>query len=73
MENFQQTPAVPDGLAVMAQGYKMLGMDELSENAVQVLAANYPEYPRWIPTVFLILINAWWTTKILSSTKSPWA
>ena len=45
VENFQQTPAVPDGLAVMAQGYKMLGMDELSNNAVQVLAANYPEHP----------------------------
>jgi outer membrane protein assembly factor BamD len=44
VENFQQTPAVPDGLAVMAQGYKMLGMQELSDNAVQVLAANYPEH-----------------------------
>lgn len=45
VENFQQTPAVPDGLAVMAQGYNMLGMQELSDNAVQVLAANYPEHP----------------------------
>jgi outer membrane protein assembly factor BamD len=45
VENFQQTPAVPDGLAVMAQGYKMLGMEDLSDNAVQVLAANYPEHP----------------------------
>jgi len=45
VENFQQTPAVPDGLAVMAQGYKMLDMQELSDNAVQVLAANYPEHP----------------------------
>ena len=45
VENFQQTPAVPDGLAVMVQGYKMLGMQELSDNAVQVLAANYPEHP----------------------------
>ena len=45
VENFQQTPAVPDGLAVMAQGYKLLGMQELSDHAVAVLAANYPEYP----------------------------
>ncbi len=45
VENFQQTPAVPDGLAVMAQAYKILDMQELSENAVQVLAANYPEHP----------------------------
>ncbi len=45
VENFQQSPAVPDGLAVMAQAYMMLDMQELSENAVQVLAANYPEHP----------------------------
>ena len=45
VENFQQTPAVPDGLAVMAQGYRMLGMQELSDNAVEVLAANCPEHP----------------------------
>jgi outer membrane protein assembly factor BamD len=45
VENFQQTPAVPDGLAVMAQAYKILDMQELSDNAVQVLAANYPEHP----------------------------
>ena len=29
----------------MAQGYQMLGMQELSDNAVTVLAANYPEHP----------------------------
>lgn len=45
VENFQQTPAVPDGLAVMAQAYYLLGMDSLSDNAARVLAINYPEYP----------------------------
>lgn len=45
VENFQQTPAVPDGLAVMAQAYHMLGQHEHAENAVKVLAANYPDYP----------------------------
>ncbi|MBT5389000.1 MAG: outer membrane protein assembly factor BamD [Porticoccaceae bacterium] len=45
VENFQQSPAVPDGLAVMAQAYNMLGMQELSDNAVAVLVANYPEHP----------------------------
>ena len=45
VENFQQSPAVPDGLAVMAQAYYMLEMQELSDNAVAVMAANYPEYP----------------------------
>ena len=45
VENFQQSPAVPDGLAVMAQAYYMLGKQELADNAVKVLAANYPDYP----------------------------
>ena len=45
VENFQQSPAVPDGLAVMAQAYKILEMQELADNAVKVLVANYPEHP----------------------------
>ncbi|HLS98789.1 MAG: outer membrane protein assembly factor BamD [Porticoccaceae bacterium] len=45
VENFQQTPAVPDGLAVMAEAYHLLGLHDLSADAVKVLAANYPEYP----------------------------
>ena len=32
VENYQQTPAVPDGLAVMIQAYKLLGLDDLTEN-----------------------------------------
>ena len=45
VENFQQTPAVPDGLAVMIQAYKLLGLDDLTENPLQVLRENYPEHP----------------------------
>ncbi len=45
VENFERTPAVADGLAIMAQGYIMLGMDELAAQSVKVLAANYPDYP----------------------------
>lgn len=45
VENFQTTPAVPDGLAVMAQGYYRLQMMELADHAVRTLAANYPDYP----------------------------
>jgi outer membrane protein assembly factor BamD len=36
---------VADGLAIMAQGYIMLGLDELAKQSIQVLAANYPDYP----------------------------
>jgi outer membrane protein assembly factor BamD len=45
VENFQRTPAVADGLAVMAQGYILLGMDDLAQDSINVLAMNYPEHP----------------------------
>ncbi|MBB3063020.1 outer membrane protein assembly factor BamD [Microbulbifer rhizosphaerae] len=45
VENFQQTPAIPDALAVMVQGYHMLEMPELEANALTVLRTNYPNYP----------------------------
>lgn len=45
VENFQETPAVPDGLAVMAQAYLILGMDDLAQNAITALRQNYPQYP----------------------------
>ncbi len=45
VENMQGTPAVPDGLAVMAQAYHLLGMQDLADNSVKVLAKNFPEYP----------------------------
>ncbi|KAA1188341.1 outer membrane protein assembly factor BamD [Pseudohalioglobus sediminis] len=45
VENFQRTPAVADGLAVMAQGYILLGLDDLAQDAIDTLALNYPEHP----------------------------
>ncbi|MFT5484803.1 MAG: outer membrane protein assembly factor BamD, partial [Halieaceae bacterium] len=45
VENFQQTPAVADGLAVMVQAYLLLDMDDLAQDSLTVLAANYPEHP----------------------------
>ena len=45
IENFQTTPAVPDALAVMAQGYYKMNMLELVENSIKVLRENYPDYP----------------------------
>ena len=46
VENFQQSPAVADGLAVMAQADHMMGKKELADNAVNVLATNFPDYPQ---------------------------
>lgn len=45
VENYEHTPAVADGLAVMAQGYHMLGMPELADNAARTLALNFPQHP----------------------------
>lgn len=45
VENYQGSPAVPDGLAVMAQGYTMLGLANLADDAIRVLHENYPEHP----------------------------
>ncbi|OUS13607.1 hypothetical protein A9Q89_02505 [Gammaproteobacteria bacterium 53_120_T64] len=45
VENFQQTPSVPDGLAVMAQGYYLLDLHDLAATAARTLAANYPQHP----------------------------
>lgn len=45
VENFQLTPSVPDGLAVMAQGYHLLQMQDLADDAARVLAANYSDHP----------------------------
>ena len=45
VENFQRTPAVADGLAVMAQGYILLGLNDLARDAIDPLAMNFPEHP----------------------------
>lgn len=45
VENMQETPAVPDALAVMAQAYHLLGMQELSDDAVNILTHNFPNHP----------------------------
>ena len=45
VENFQKTPAVPDGLAVMAQAYYLMQMNDLANDAATLLATNYPNHP----------------------------
>ncbi len=45
VENYAGTPAVADGLAVMAQGYTILGYDDLADSAVAVLRENFPDHP----------------------------
>jgi len=45
VENFPQSTAVPDGLAVMVQGYQLLNLPELADSSLRTLRENYPEHP----------------------------
>jgi len=45
IENYPRTPAMPEALLMMAKAYKVLELDELSEDALRVLKQNYPGHP----------------------------
>ncbi len=45
VENFQQTPAMPEALVLLAKSYKVLEMNQLSNDALRVLELNYPNHP----------------------------
>jgi len=45
VENFQGTPAVGDGLAVMTEAYLRLSLDDLAGTSLETLKLNYPEHP----------------------------
>lgn len=44
IENMQETPAVPDALAVMIEAYTHLGQQDLAADTQAVLAKNFPNY-----------------------------
>lgn len=45
VESYQQTPAVPEALVLMAKCYRILEMNELADDALRVLKLNYPNNP----------------------------
>lgn len=45
IEHFDKTPSLPEALSLQAKAYLELGLDDLAEQTVKVLAYNYPEYP----------------------------
>ncbi len=45
VENMQQTPVVPEALAIMVEGYQHLGLVEPASEALQTLRLNYPNHP----------------------------
>ena len=44
IENYQKTPAASDALAILAQAYLRLGLDDLAADTVRVLKLNYPDH-----------------------------
>lgn len=45
VENYQQAPAIPAALTIMAKSYKVMGMTDLSNDALRVLELNFPDHP----------------------------
>jgi outer membrane protein assembly factor BamD len=45
VENFQGSPSVGDGLAVMVEAYQRLGLDDLAATSLDTLKLNYPDHP----------------------------
>lgn len=45
IENYPRTPAMPEALVIMAKAYKIMEMNDLSEDALRVLEMNYPAHP----------------------------
>jgi outer membrane protein assembly factor BamD len=42
IENFQESPAISDGLAIMVQAYILLDLAEPADKSLTVLRNNYP-------------------------------
>ena len=45
VENFQGTPAVADGVAIMVECYLRMGLNELANTSLALLRENYPDHP----------------------------
>ena len=45
VEKYQQAPAMPEALVILAKSYRVLEMEDLAEDVLSVLELNYPEHP----------------------------
>lgn len=45
VENMQETPSVPEALAIMVEGYQHLGLVDPANEALETLRLNYPNSP----------------------------
>jgi outer membrane protein assembly factor BamD len=53
VENFQETPAVGDGLAIMVESYQRLGLDDLAATSLETLKLNYPDHSSLVDGQFV--------------------
>jgi outer membrane protein assembly factor BamD len=53
VENFQETPAVGDGLAIMTEAYQRLSLDDLAATSLETLKLNYPDHPSLVDGQFV--------------------
>ncbi|CAK0753165.1 Outer membrane protein assembly factor BamD [Gammaproteobacteria bacterium] len=44
IEHYQQTPAVPEALALMVRSYRAMDMNDLADSSLRVLETNYPNH-----------------------------
>ena len=45
VEKYQQAPAMPEALIILAKSYRVLEMEDLADDVLSVLELNYPEHP----------------------------
>jgi outer membrane protein assembly factor BamD len=53
VENFQETPAVGDGLALMVEAYQRLRLNDLADTSLAALKLNYPQHPSLVDGEFV--------------------
>lgn len=60
VQEFQQSPAAEEALAIMARSYDRLGLEQLRDDAQRVLRTNYPESPYLAGAALGQVDKPWW-------------
>ena len=55
VENYGKTPSIPEALVILARSYRIMGMNDLSDDAIRVLELNYPGHPGIAETRRIVL------------------
>ncbi len=45
LEHYPNTPQTPGALALLVKSYRLLGMQQLAQDSLRILHANYPDHP----------------------------